>query len=860
MKKKNKLGHLWLVAVLLAGFVVLGLMWTGRNADALTTQTANQISSLYLRELSSATAKHFQTTLEYHFELADSMTQLMTEDIAGDEEQFSNFINKMKKTYEFSFLAFVDEEGYYYDGTGVFPAVSNVSFLGDLLKGESHLVSYNESIQNNDLILMGATMEPVAVGDTRFIGILMGVNTENMSKRMVLKNEQSQTYSSVVTEDGTYVAFSDVTGQFYGSNMLTALRKSVDPSEKEKVQKISDSLGKGKSSAFFITLKTGDSFYLYFTPLENTDWYLATLLPYEVIEGTIRELGSSINQNSVITFCIFMITIVFLFVLYIHFNLSKQAQLESAKAAAEQALQIAKEANKAKSVFLANMSHDIRTPMNAIVGFATLLGTEAENPDKVKEYAKKIMLSSHHMLGLINDVLDMGKIESGKISLNMTKTNLAKFIENMNTIIRPQMKAKGHRFEIRLNQVQHEMIYADSLRIQQVLLNLLSNAIKYTPNGGHIELELTEIRQTASQKAEYSFCVSDNGYGIDADYLDSVFDVFSREENSVVNKIQGTGLGLAITKNLVDLMGGQISVESEKGKGSVFTVKLEFMLADNENSVEFWKEHHISHMLMVDDEQDICENVVKTMERMEVKVDYALNGEQAIEIVRDALQKKFSYHTILLDWKMPGMNGIETAKELRRLLPEHVSIMILTGYDYSEIEEELLEGLVDGFIPKPFFESNLRQKLQELLNDSSDKTETQEEKEYHNLKNKHILVAEDNELNSEILTALLKMEDADCEIFENGQLAYEAFVKSDENQYQLILMDVHMPVMDGYQATKLIRACEHPQAKTIPIIAMTANAFSEDVQNALNAGMTAHLAKPIDMKVLKKILNDISFS
>ncbi|MDO5135703.1 MAG: response regulator [Eubacteriales bacterium] len=848
MSKKSMIrGQYVLLAFLLTVILLYSLRWMRKASSSLTDTTANQISSLYLRELSSATAKHLQTALEYHFSSIDTAAQMLTEETAADEGEFQAFISRIKEIQGFSFLAFVDEEGYYHDGSGVFSAAGNVSFLGSLLMGKTHLISYNEKIQNDDVILMGARMEPVDAGDTRFIAVLAGLATENMSRKMVLANEQSHTYSSVVTSDGTYVIRSEVKEQFRGSNMLSVLRKSAEASYEDELQEIAQRLRTGGEGTLFVRAKTGETFYLYYTPLENTDWYLATLMPYEVIEGTIRQLGISINEDSLTIFFIFLALLLSLFLLYIRFNSRKQKQLE-------QAYQVAEQANSAKSVFLSNMSHDIRTPMNAIVGFVTLLGKDADNPDKVREYAKKIANSSQHLLGLLNDVLDMAKIENGKTSLNLSRMRLADLVEDINTIIRPQMRSRHHRFDIRVCHVAHEAVHGDKLRMQQILLNLLSNAVKYTMDGGRIVLELTELPGGAPGYARYRFQVTDNGYGIEPEYLGHIFDTFSREENSVVNRIQGTGLGLAITKNLVDLMGGTIQVESEKGKGSVFTVELELKTEEEPDGRRFWEERSLTPILVVDEEEAVCKNTVWSMERLGVSADYALEGERAVRMAEEGAQEGKPYQIILLDQKVQDGSGLSIAREIRRRISGKGPIVLLTSYDYSEIEDEIQEDVINGFLSKPFFESGLRQKLQEMLEEPD--TESQGEGAGV-LEGKHILVAEDNELNAEILTDLLEMKGASCDIFENGKLVYEAFERSGEGQYQLVLMDVQMAVMDGYQATRLIRKSSHPQARTIPIIAMTANAFAEDVQNALDSGMTAHMAKPVDMSRLEKILHDI---
>ena len=419
------------------------------------------------------------------------------------------------------------------------------------------------------------------------------------------------------------------------------------------------------------------------------------------------------------------------------------AMLARSKETAEQAFQIAEEANRAKSSFLSNMSHDIRTPMNAIVGFASLLARDVENPDKVREYTKKITASSQHLLGLINDILDISKIEAGKTTLNLSDENMTELLENLDTIIRPQMKDKNHTFDVHKEGLTHEWVAMDKLRLNQILLNLLSNAVKYTPEGGHVVLTVQELPQLARQLAHFRFVVKDNGYGMSEEYQKKIFQAFTREEDSVTNRIQGTGLGMAITKNLLDLMGGSISLESEKGKGSTFTVDLELAISEQAGGA--------------------------------VERSAAASGQEASG--REGRGTKAA----------GGENEeANTAKAAA---------------------SPVLEGM-------------------------------------------HILVAEDNEINAEILRELLDMEGATCDICENGKLVVEAFAKSSPGQYRLVLMDVQMPVMNGYAATKAIRALKHPSAGTIPVIAMTANAFAEDVRDALEAGMDAHVAKPINMEVL----------
>ncbi len=534
------------------------------------------------------------------------------------------------------------------------------------------------------------------------------------------------------------------------------------------------------------------------------------------------------------------------------------AMLAAAKESAEQAFQIAEEANRAKSSFLSNMSHDIRTPMNAIVGFAALLGRDVDNPDKVREYTKKITASSQHLLGLINDILDISKIEAGKTTLNLSDESVVDLIEEIDAIIRPQMKARGHVFEVYSQEIRHERVVMDRLRLNQILLNLLSNALKYTPDGGRVTLTVRELPQYAKQLAHFRFVVSDNGYGMSPAYLEKIFHAFTREEDSVTNRIQGTGLGMAITKNLLDLMGGKISVESEKGRGSTFTVDLELHISEQAVDHDFWRKHGMKRLLTVDDEEVICQNIQLTMEGTGVAVDYALDGQTALELVRRREREGAPYDIVLLDWKMPGLDGVETARRIREEISGDAPVLILTSYDWPEIEEKARLVGVDAFLPKPFFLTSFRRNVENVLcREHGEERPEEGEEEESILRGMRILVAEDNEINAEILVELLDMSGAFCDVRENGRLAAETFAASVPGQYQLVLMDVQMPVMNGYEATRAIRQSPHPMAGRIPIIAMTANAFAEDIRDALAAGMDAHVAKPIDMAVLEQTVRDV---
>ncbi|MBD5460812.1 MAG: response regulator [Lachnospiraceae bacterium] len=519
-----------------------------------------------------------------------------------------------------------------------------------------------------------------------------------------------------------------------------------------------------------------------------------------------------------------------------------------------EALHMAKAANNAKTSFLSSISHDIRTPMNAIIGFLALMRDEVDNPDVVMNYNKRIDAASQHLLGLINDVLDMNKIESGSATLSISEMDLADVIDEINVIIRPQTKAKSQTFEIVVTHMAFEHLLGDKLRLNQILINLLSNAVKYTPENGTIELRVEELPQVVNNYSRVRFTVSDNGMGMSEAYQKVLFDPFTRDEdNAAVHEIQGTGLGMPITKNLVELMGGTIEVKSKQGEGSTFIVELEFCIQEREADQKFWADHQLAKMIVADDDEETCCSIVKTMSKVGVITDYATNGHTAVQMMREHRESGHPYDLILLDWKMPTLDGLETARLIRQNYPDKIPILLLTAYDWSDIEQEAMEIGVDHFMPKPFFLSNFKEAVKRIMG-SQNKSELPQS---DIVQGKHVLVVDDLKVNRFILVKLLGTLGAVCDTADNGQEAVEKFQASQPDEYDLILMDVQMPVMDGYTATRTIRSSSHPSARSVPIIAMTANAFVDDVREAIESGMDAHIAKPVQIDNLKTTIRQV---
>ena len=522
----------------------------------------------------------------------------------------------------------------------------------------------------------------------------------------------------------------------------------------------------------------------------------------------------------------------------------------------EDALSQANRANKAKSVFLSNMSHDIRTPMNAIVGFTALAIAHIDQTERVEEYLKKIMTSGNHLLSLINDVLDMSRIESGKIRLDEKKCSLPEILHGLRNILQADIHKKQLELYIDTVDVFDEEIFCDKLRLNQVLLNLMSNAVKYSIAGGIISLRITERPGAPNGSANYEFNIKDNGIGMSQDFVEHIFEPFERERNSTISGIQGTGLGMAITKNIVDRMNGTIEVQSEQGVGTEVTLCVTFKVDTAAKEPQDIPELKGLRALVVDDNFDSCDSVSYMLEQIGMRAEWTLSGKEAILRTHQAVMRNDIYSVYIIDWMLPDMNGVEVARRIRKEMGENVSIILMTAYDWAEIEEEARDAGVTAFCGKPMFLSELRRCLYSLVHAKEEFGDRDAQAQIGCLTGR-ILLAEDNELNQEIAEVILEEAGVTVEIAEDGQKALDMLEKSEAGYYQLILMDIQMPNMNGYEAARAIRRLKNRELAEIPIIAMTANAFEEDRQEALKSGMNGHIAKPIDVEALFGALEKI---
>ncbi len=602
------------------------------------------------------------------------------------------------------------------------------------------------------------------------------------------------------------------------------------------------------------TKNTDGWMYLYYAPAGINEWAIAVDVPE-------KEAFSSVfvvRQIWIVMGAVLALAVLSYYI-WVSRNAKRILERTVEQAVLTEKLHKAEAADRAKSTFLSNMSHDIRTPMNAIIGFTTLAQTNLDNRERVQEYLRKILSSSNHLLSLINDILDMSRIESGKLNIEEKECSISDIFRDMRNIIQTQMHSKQLNFFMDTVDVIDEDIYCDKLHVNQVLLNLLSNAIKFTPSGGTVALTVAQKPNAPKGYGRYEIRVKDTGIGMSPEFAEHIFEPFERERNSTVSGIQGTGLGMAITKNIVDTMGGTIQVITEPGKGTEFIINLDFRLQSNPKQVEVVRELEGLRALVVDDSFTTCDSVTKMLKQIGMRPEWTMHGKEAVLRAQQAVEMGDAYRAYIIDWLLPDLGGLEVVRQIRAIVGQDTPIIIVTAYDWTAIEDEAREAGVTAFCSKPIFLSELREILAaaasggELPGRSTPRVPEMEQ----SFQGERLLLVEDNELNREIAQELLEESGFQVDTAEDGTVAVDIVKKSEPGHYALILMDIQMPVMNGYDAAKAIRALDDPALANIPIVAMTANAFDEDRQKAMDAGMNAHVAKPIDLDKLMEVLKSI---
>ena len=824
--------------------IILVFCMFGAIIFSVSRKTAREMSNSAIQNLSES-LDLIESTIETILRSEAEFQTLIAQEIArvDDPEAYIRAYEKNQTMSKMSLILSGKTEG-----------VSNTGerFTEDSLDFSAGETVMDLPISQSYLNYMGTwsyTMKCPVERDGREIGTLYAEYIYDAVDRSLPEgfyNKQASLYV-MDAESQRFVLKPKGMGQRSAGHLnLTDFYRANDIQDPEIRAEVNACLGSGKNILFYHDIRDVQALN-YMWSVNGGTIFLVGYVPIQAIQ----QEGRTVSQNIFIVVAS-MLAAFFLCILLYYLSWRQQDKLRKEQEAERklhsqqlaEALQAAQIASESKTTFLSNMSHDIRTPMNAVLGFTALLSKDAENPAKVREYTQKIMASGQHLLSLINDILDVSKIESGKVVLNLEEFSLNDVISSVDAIIQPMAKARKQDFHLEATGIRHERLIGDETRINQILINLLSNAVKYTPEGGHIRFRIMELKQRSSQYEHIRMEVEDDGYGMTPEYLETIFDAFTRAENSTTNKVQGTGLGMAITKSIVELMGGTIEVFSEVDRGSLFRVDLELRIQEGHADRRFWEQRGISRVLAVDADPESRESIQSLMQDAGIRLDTAAGWEEAAAWLRD---NGGDCQIVLLDWKTCGL---QAAGDLRESFSMPILFLAESG---AEGMEEALQIKSTGILTKPFFVSAFREKVAQFWADPSEAAAPVPEED-GGLQGLHFLAAEDNEINAEILTELLEIEGASCEIVENGRLAVERFQEAEAGAFDAILMDVQMPVMNGHEAARAIRSLEREDAGRIPIIAMTANAFAEDEKAALDAGMTAHVAKPLNMEHLKSVI------
>ena len=841
---KNKTTRFLVVSLALAVTLCIGLFgflssfMNRRSADAI-----NQVGQFYMKNLSEQISLHFQTTIGLRLEQVEALAiGTPPAQLSGkSHEAILDELGFNAQARGFSYLALLSPAGDFEMVYGSELSITDPGpFLSSLQNGDTK-VAVGTDANGARVLLLGVPANYCMSAGDDALALVAALPVDYITSTLSLEEDASKTYSYIIRQDGSFVIR---TGDAYRSSYFDralSLYKDVNGQTPEEfVSRLQAAMATGEpySTQFQIG---GERRNLYCAKLAYSEWYLLTAMPFGDLNSSIDQFSPMWSFVSMAG-CIFVLALLItIFVCYLRMSNQQLQELETARKDAERA-------NRAKSEFLSNMSHDIRTPMNAIVGMTAIATANQDDPEQVQNCLKKIALSSKHLLGLINDVLDMSKIESGKMTLSMDQVSLREVMESIVDIVQPQVSMKQQHFNVSIHDVSTESVFCDSVRLNQVLLNLASNAIKFTPDGGEIELSLYEEPSPKGDAyVRIHLSVRDNGIGMTPEFQATIFESFTREDNTRVHRTEGTGLGMAITKYIVDAMGGSIELDSAPGEGTEFRVTLDLEkaeLSEEEMVLPNW------NMLVVDDNQQLCDSAVTALRSIGVNAEYTLDGESALNLVLERRVQGKNYHIILMDWKLPGIDGLETARRIRTSLGDDVPILLISAYDWSEIEEDATQAGITGFISKPLFKSTLYHGLRAFADPAAGPLAPAEA---FDLTGRRVLLAEDNELNWEIAHDLLEELGLELDWAENGQIAVERFQGSAPGYYDAVLMDIRMPVMNGYEATRAIRALDREDAG-LPIIAMTADAFAEDVKRCLDAGMNAHIAKPIDVREVARLL------
>ena len=770
------------------------------NSQDLTLEEA----AAYVR------ATHARTSTSAHLIDAETLTGYSTRPRPNTEDQYEVSYRRMELLGDGSWIADLGE------------AINITRTYTNPMNGDKSLAFCNR-----------ITVRDAETGEKKQAYLLRIIPTSKLEERWVFPQEEYENEEfSIIDTESNYV----IRGRSFKNTRFFEFYKSYNQTGIQEQQQLFADILSGTGS-FTMKDSKGTERIVAHTPITSTKgWVLLSSMPV----AELNEVTENWMLIGVITVGLLLLLVTDFLYMY---SVNKKLRVMAREAEA---------ANRAKTDFLSTMSHDIRTPINAIIGLTTIAEKNLGDREAVSDNLRKIGLAGSHLLTLINDILDISKVESGKLNLSPLTFSIVETVQNLVNLSQPMIKEKNIDFSFRINRMEKEYLYADQLRLNQIYLNILSNAIKYTQPGGSVTVDLREEASEKEGCIKLIYRVADTGIGMTPEFLEKMYQPFSRQTDSRVNSIQGTGLGLAITRQMVELMNGTIECQSEVEKGTTFTITLDLPIA--ERQLEDMRIDGVD-ALIVDDDPILLETAVDALESLGIQADRAETGKAALEMVRRRHEAGNDYNLIILDWKMPDMNGVETIRRIRDEVDSDIPVLLTSAYDWSDIEDAAKEAGANGFIGKPLFRSSLYEKINALL--GTEVRTMEPEDDYSDLAGMNILIAEDNDINWEIISTMLSMFGITSERAENGRICTEKMAAAEEGSYDLIFMDIQMPEMNGLDATRHIRTLENKWAASIPIIAMTADAFSENVTKCLEAGMDGHIAKPVDMKLVIKEIRRI---
>jgi len=827
------------MVVCIALFIVLiGFM------SKKTQGTVEEVSEIYMLEVSEQVQQKFDSIMSLRMMQVQGIVKRTPPDTVEYGKKMLDELRLSTEIRRFTYLGAYMEDGTLQTIYGEqMELLDEESFENSLLQN-GKVIERGMGSSGQEMLLLGVEAFYPMDNGKNSRALVAGVPIKYLDSVLFLDEAGGNVSCNIIARNGSYVINnSDKSNDNYFENIQESIDTYQGQDPNGYVMKLQKAMAEKKEYSTFIQMD-GEPQHIFCAPLLGNDtWYLIAVMPNGILEEPLTKLDNV--RIKAIVGCVSIITVTMLIILVQYARLAQRQRQELDKARKD-----AIRANNAKSEFLSSMSHDIRTPMNAIIGMTDIALKNKHDEARVEDCLRNVQLSSKHLLGLINDVLDMSKIESGKMTLNMAPLSLRDMVDDLVNIMQPQIRERNQNFDVFIKNIETEIVYSDSVRLNQVLLNFLSNAVKFTPQEGSIHvLMYQEPSPRGDEWVRNHFIVQDTGIGMSKEFQAKIFNTFTREESEEVQKITGTGLGMSISKNIVDLMGGTIELESELGKGSKFHVILDMEKgeAQEEMTLPGW------NVLVVDDNELLCTSAAANLEELGIHAEWATDGATAVKMVEERHERNEDYRFALIDWKMPGMDGVETIQKIRASVGEKVPIFLISAYNWGDIEDAAKTAGVEGFIAKPLFKSTLYASLSRYTEQGSHKPRASQTRKKVDFTGKRLLIAEDVEVNWIVAREALQEFGFELEHAVNGKECVEMFEQSQVGYYDGILMDIRMPVMNGYDATWAIRALER-EDNEVPIIAMTADAFSDDVQYCLSCGMNAHVAKPLDIRELVRTI------